>query len=375
MKKKNVYVLGNILGAYRSQTVIGTLLNSGNYNVNFSNFSVGTSRPSVLTKLFKVLDVFVSSCLRVYFLLRADFVFVLAMNNNKFIQILLAKLFRKTIISDFYISYYDTRVFDRKMVSKSSLMAKVYRFYDRLLLSADKVFFLNNAEKEYYINTVYPNGNKQINAFVIPLCINAKRKAKLDYYKKTDKEYLNICWWGTFIPLHGLENIIEAASILKQQDVAFKLNLFGDSKKNAVPYNQMVKELDLEDCVFLHSDYTFSSGRLEEYLVTNCDLALGAFGASEKAHTVITNKVIDAVSMKIPVLTGRSLGIMEYFNTIEDLFMTKSNTGEAIATSVMDIKELSFDQAKLIVDNSYGVFKEHFSIEAFGDKLLAHLEI
>jgi len=28
---------------------------------------------------------------------------------------------------------------------------------------------------------------------------------------------LRICWWGTFIPLHGLDNILQALKILKEQ--------------------------------------------------------------------------------------------------------------------------------------------------------------
>jgi len=32
---------------------------------------------------------------------------------------------------------------------------------------------------------------------------------------------LRICWWGTFIPLHGLDNILQALKILKEQDLIY----------------------------------------------------------------------------------------------------------------------------------------------------------
>ncbi|MGB3144336.1 MAG: glycosyltransferase [Maribacter sp.] len=374
IKKKNIYIIGNILGAYRSQAILFILIDSNKYRINFNNFIFSNKSSKILLNVLKTVDIFITTVLRLYFLIRADIVFILPMNNNKFFQILLAKLFRKKIVSDFYISYYETRVFDRKWTSVNSLMAKIYRMYDLALLKTEKVFFLNQSEANYYIKTVQ-KGNREIlvNSAILPLCVDTRPKARLKYFLNEQRKSINICWWGSFIPLHGLDKIIEAARILKDNKIEFKLHLFGDSKKKGLPFQKIIEEKKLTGQVFLYDSYTFSNGRLEKYLIKNCDLALGAFGDSKKAKTVITNKLIDALSMSIPVMTTFSLGVQEYFENERDLFLCNNNPAE-MADVIIKITSLSDDKINKIVKNASKKFEANFSYNVFKAKLLKELE-
>lgn len=374
IKKKNIYIIGNILGAYRSQTILSILLNSTKYNVNFNNFTVSDKSNKTFYKILKAIDVFIVTCLRLYSLIRADIVFILPMNNNKFFQVLIAKFFRKKIVSDFYISYYDTRIIDRNWAPEKSFMARVYRMYDTTLLRTKKVFFLNQSEADYYTKIVQKDTKFNVNSAILPLCLEPRAKAQLNFFNNSRQtKIINICWWGTFIPLHGLDNIIEAARILKESKFEYKVHLFGDSKENGLPFQKMIEEKELTENVFLYYDYTFSNGRLETYLLENCDLALGAFGNSTKAKTVITNKVIDALSMKIPVLTCHSSGIKEYFEDKRDLFLCKNNP-EEIAAVFIKIISCESDIIYNMVENASKKFDTNFSYNAFKIKILKELE-
>lgn len=372
-KKKNIYVIGNILGAYRSQAVLSILVCSNKYNLNFNNFSFfGISNKNLLN-LIKGVDILFASTARLYFLIRSDIVFVLAMNNNKYIQILFAKLLGKKIIADFYISYYDTHVMDRKDISKKSFKAKLYRFCDLGLLKANKVFFLNQSEADYYINLVQNSKHFSVNSSIIPLCIDMRKEAKLNFFNSNQTKTLNICWWGTFIPLHGLDKIIDAALILKDRNIHFQLHLFGDSVDNAKPFQKMIEKLDLNSNVFIYDEYSFSKGNLELFLVNNCDLALGAFGDSVKAKIVITNKVLDALSMKIPVITCYSLGIEEYFKNNLDLFLCQ-NTPQNIALKILEISNKSTNEIERIVISGHKKFMADFSFDAFKTRILQEMK-
>ncbi len=370
MKKKNVYIIGNVLGAYRSQAALSALIGSNKYNVNFNNFSfLNTNLNKDLFRFIKVLDVFFSSIFRFYFLLRSDIVFVLAMNNNKFIQLQLAKVLRKTIITDFYISYYDTNVIDRKNTFKKSFKASLYRFFDVEMLKAKQVFFLNQSEANYYINIVQEKELFNVNYSILPLCIDKKKEASLPFYKSSNSDMFSVCWWGTFIPLHGLEKIIYGAQILKEKGFNFTLSLFGDSVENAKPFQILIEKLNLNSNVFIYNDYSFSNGKLESYLVANCDLALGAFGDSEKAKTVITNKVLDAISMKIPVISCYSTGIEEYFKKDIDIFLCR-NEPEEIAAEIINAANCSVDKIQQLLISSFRKFERNFSYDAFKMKIL-----
>ena len=53
-------------------------------------------------------------------------------------------------------------------------------------------------------------------------------------------------------------------------------------------------------------------------------MALGVFGQSRKAKTVISNKVVEACSMKIPVLTGFAIGMDEFFDPDENIYFCRN---------------------------------------------------
>ncbi|WP_375325923.1 glycosyltransferase [Flagellimonas sp. GZD32] len=372
-KIKNVYIIGNILGAYRSQIILSYLIDSSHYRVNFSDFSISGKEEKITIKILKLLDVIFASMFRLYFLIRADMVVVLPMNNNKIVQILTAKLFRKKIVADFYISYYETRVIDRKMVSNNSFKARLYRFYDLQLLKCKKVFFLNHSEAHYYINTVQKNKSFEVNSSILPLCMEAREPAQLNYFNNNSENCLRICWWGTFIPLHGLDSIIEAAAKTKKLGLNIEFHLFGDSEENAVPYLKMIEDLQVKDKVTLYSDYSFSNGKLERFLMENCDVALGAFGNTEKAMTVITNKLVDAISMKIPVVTCHSNGAKEYFFDTIDLFYS-SNEPEELADTLLEISKKTNHEIHQLTNSAFVKFKSSFSKEAFVKKFQNELE-
>lgn len=67
-----------------------------------------------------------------------------------------------------------------------------------------------------------------------------------------------------------------------------------------------IKLAELKHHVFLRKDLMFFDKSLPQYLVEECDLALEIFGNTEKARSAVPNKLIEALSMKIPTLTMNS---------------------------------------------------------------------
>lgn len=147
---------------------------------------------------------------------------------------------------------------------------------------------------------------------------------------------LRICWWGSFIPLHGLDNILQAIKILKEQNLSFTCNLLGVDKPPFYTYVEKIQLNNLEQCVFLRKDLTFSDGSLPKYLIDNCDLALGIFGNTDKARHAFPNKVSESLSMRIPTLTMNSPALEEFFNPETDLW-TCEPSPESIAQSILTI--------------------------------------
>jgi len=153
----------------------------------------------------------------------------------------------------------------------------------------------------------------------------------------------------------------------------FVIYLFGNSENKSMQYKNMINGLNLSENIKIINNYTFVNGKLDDFLVNNCDLVLGNFGDSDKSKNVLVNKVIDGVAMKSPVLTGESIATKEFFSYKESIFYSK-NTPESIAEEIIKIMSLKKDIIRKRVENAYSIYEEYFSENAFKKNIISILE-
>lgn len=340
MKKAKILLYGKVFRNhhFRSQFLVKHLLNSG-YHVSLvypEFYGKEDELPGLLGKYAVMLSL-------IEFFFKAAFadIIYLPPMNTRFIEsaLLITSLFNKKLVTEIYISIYDTYVRDQKNLKGKEIKAEctqanMMKKRDILALTkSDYVIHtaryelayweeLFNIELDWKKVAVAPN-------FTAPLRKRCENK-------RPENEGLRICWWGTFIPLHGLNNILQAMKILQIRKVKFSCNLFGVNSPCFYEYAEKVRLNQLENCVFLRKDLNFLDGSLPNYLVENCDLALGIFGNTEKAYSAVPNKVIEALSMQIPTLTMNSPALREFFNPETDLW-TCEPSPEAIAESILAI--------------------------------------
>lgn len=324
--KASVLVYGDICsGDYRSLRLIKFL--------HDSNYCVTQFCPSFYRRNNKLLAIlfWIELLSKAAF---SDVIYMLPM-SSRFIKSAFwaTKLFNKKLVVEVYISLYDTIIRDRKSFANDSQQAKAYREQDILALTkADYIIHTSEHELNYWQKILGISIDRS-KVFIAPVC-NANSLSLSRSFMEDG--VLRICWWGTFIPLHGLDNILEAMKLLKQQKVQFTCNLFGVDKPLFNTYAEKIQLAELEDCVFLRKDLSFADSSLLRYLVDNCDLALGIFGNTDKAYHAIPNKLVEALSRGIPTLTMNSPALKEFFNPKTDLW-TCEPAPESIAESILNI--------------------------------------
>jgi len=362
-----VYLSGSVNGAYRAQNIIKII---GDAGIPFIYTPEYWSRLEVSNRFIRLvlgaLLLLLTLPVRFLFIALSSCVFVLPMNTSFVVmaEVLIAKILRKRVVVDYYISQFDTLVNDRKRFVGSSIRGRIALFKDRFLLNkADEVIFLNKAESEYYQRIVGVDLRLE-KISVIPLCIDYKKELFFSQYKGA--EDFNVCWWGTYIPLHGLENLIKAFSFLK--DKRIKLYLFGDSDEKSNPYRELIEKLHLRDKVKIDNQCSFSNGKLAPFLSKNCDLAIGNFGASEKARTVLVNKLVDSLSLGIPCLTMKTLATSELFEKNEGLIYTAPDPEQIAQKIVMCFQKK--DELAAIGKAGMVKYLDTFSPDIFKVKIL-----
>jgi glycosyltransferase involved in cell wall biosynthesis len=371
----NVFCLGAVSEDYRTRNTLTFFLEEEDYRVFYNDFDKPvsykeSSRPvSIKTKLFKIFSIIPNF----FYMLWADIIYVFAMQHGSF-PMQIALLFKKKLVVDFFLSFYDTEINDYKHFNPHSKEAKRLKKTDRsVIINARMVFFLNQSEAQYYTKVLDVDINA-ITCRILPLCINEKPQAKIDYFLG-NRDRLNLCWCGSYVPLQGLDVILTAVSMLKEK-MNLHLYIWGASDKRGEVYKKMVEDLRIQDIVTIHNEWG-KRKKWEEFIVDNCDISLGIFGQSMKAQTVLANKVLDGIAFRTPVITARSAGLYEYFNGIDDIFITE-NTPAALAEMIEYVGFFhkvggGYSSIKARIDNAFKKYQKNFTPQAFQKKLLSYL--
>lgn len=310
----------------------------------------------IINKVYRT----IRDLLNVYSLILSDIVYILPMNNDNTNFINFAYFLRKKIISDFFISFFDTYVIDRKEINNKKDQNKLKKKDQRLIKKSSLIVFNCISEKKYYLNLLKCNPLR-VSSQIIPVTSQYYPYARLNYFNRRSNK-LNICWWGTYIPLHGLDKIILSIKFLKEYNLLFHLYILGNSKIKSNKFSFIVEKNKLTKYVTIRNDLSFNDYSLPNFLINNCDLSLGHFGDSNKAKTVITQKIIESMSLRIPVLSQKTLGLNEYFSNNKNIYFSANNP-QQIANRIFEISKTNIGTIR-IAQNGFNTFNEFFSEKA-----------
>ena len=109
-------------------------------------------------------------------------------------------------------------------------------------------------------------------------------------------------FYGQFIPLHGIATIIRAARLLREESV--EGTLIGRGQE-APGIRAMLDDVPLIKLKWIE---WVEYGELQRF-IEDSDVCLGIFGSSDKAQSVIPNKVFQIVAAGRPLITRDSPAI------------------------------------------------------------------
>ena len=115
---------------------------------------------------------------------------------------------------------------------------------------------------------------------------------------------LKVLFYGQLIPLHGIATIVEAARLLRDEPIDWLLVgrgqdsalLAGLLAREPLPRVRWIEWIEYGD-LLAH--------------IADADLALGIFGTSDKAASVIPNKVFQVLAAGRPLVTRDSPAVRE----------------------------------------------------------------
>lgn len=216
-----------------------------------------------------------------------------------------ARLKGKPIVWDMFLSLYDTVVNDRKMTSRWSPPALALKGVEWLGCRAATRVVLDTHAHANYITTLFglPAGHTG----AVPVGIEPNAFARLTGPKPHDGP-TRVLFYGQLIPLHGVETILCAA--LSERGQQHVWHIIGKGQQG-----KLVDEmLASSDAPHIEREDWVPYSKLTD-AIAQADICLGIFGSSQKAASVVPNKVYQCLAAGRTVITRQSPAMAETFPT------------------------------------------------------------
>lgn len=235
------------------------------------------------------------------------------------------------LVFDPLISSFDKQVNERlKFVPDSRRGRRLLRWERKLFALPDIVVSDTFGHREYFNQVLGVPLSKLV---VVPVGAEEELFCRQPLVVKPSGEPLEILFFGTFIELHGIEQVIEAIGLYQGPSVRWRL--LGEGPLRA-PCEERVRQLLTQRPEL---DVAFENWRPLAELPARLALAdafLGIFGTSAKALRVIPNKVYQGLALGRPVVTAATPAFPEELRSDESggLFWCRPGDSADLAAAV-----------------------------------------
>ncbi len=260
-----------------------------------------------------------------------DFSAVLVAFPGQTVVPLARLLFRGLVIYDAFISLYDSSVFDRKTCSPRSVRAYWNWFLDWQSIKLAHLCLFDTQEHITFFHDTYHVSLKKC------LCVYVGSDASFFTKSLYEEERVDgpviVQFYGSFIPLQGVQYIVEAIPHIPQElDVVFRI--VGGNEVKVREYRDMLRMHHMDARV----DFVdrVPKAELPGY-IAQADIALGIFGDTPKTQRVIPNKVFECAVMGKPIITADTPAIREVFADGENIMLCRHADGKDLARVVCEL--------------------------------------
>jgi glycosyltransferase involved in cell wall biosynthesis len=235
----------------------------------------------------------------------------------------LARVTGRTVVFDPLVSRYETRVLDRGDVAAGTYQSWHNRNLDALSLKLADLVITDTASHARFYAEEFGVPLEKMKVLPVGFDEDIFRESSLT----DDRSHTMILFYGTYLPLHGVETIVAAAGLLSKAAVRFMLvgegQTYGAVKDVAAALP--------DDLLAFHPAV---SSRDIARLLAEADIVLGIFGTTPKAAMVVPNKVFQALAVGRPVVTADTPAIRELFTPGAHLLTVPAGDPRALADAI-----------------------------------------
>lgn len=249
------------------------------------------------------------------------------------------------VLFDPLISAWQKQVFERRKFSEHSIAAKrCLQREAKQLQSVDMVLLDTEPQRQMFMQRFALPASRTACVYV-----GAEQPLFSPAPTAQAKTSIEVLFYGSFIALHGVHTVIEAAKITAaNQRIQWVLLGEGPARAQA--------ELQAAACPNVRFEASVPYTQLS-LRIAQADIVLGVFSASEKASHVMPNKVFQALACGRPVITRASAAYPSALTPAQGLWQIAPDSPQALAAAVLQCAPVAREQGAAARD----VYQRYFS--------------
>jgi glycosyltransferase involved in cell wall biosynthesis len=234
---------------------------------------------------------------------------------------------RRPILFDAFVSTYDTLIEDRQFSGRESLLARITKQLDHAACHlADRVMLDTQLQIDYFVEQYHLLLGKFISC---PVGCNEDIFYPRIKPVNSPHQHTRVLYYSSYLPLHGVENVVRTAALLRAEQVNFRLIGSGLTFPKT---RQLATNLGLDNIDFVP---TVPLEQLPEE-ITNADICLGGhFGTSAKAGRVVPGKIYQLLAMAAPIIATDTPANMALLRHEESAYLCSPNDPQSLAEAIL----------------------------------------
>jgi glycosyltransferase involved in cell wall biosynthesis len=269
---------------------------------------------------------------------------------------ILGTLTGKRLVFDPLVSRHETKILDRKDAGERSFQAWYNRRIDAVSMRLPRLVLADTRAHARY----FENEFKTRNVGVVPVGFDESVFNPAAASDARPRERTTVLFFGSYVPLHGVETIVRAAVLLGgDARIRFKLigdgQTFADAKRRAREAGAVAVEF--------HPRVPYAA--LPRH-IADAQICLGIFGDSEKVSRVVPNKVYQCLAMCKPMITADTGAVREAFSDGVHLLTVPAGDPRALAEKIRFLVDQP-DAARKIAEEGCRMVWERFTSKSIGE--------
>ena len=272
----------------------------------------------------------------------------------------LSLLTSRKVIFDPLASRFETKISDWKRKPPDSWQARWNFTIDSWAFElSDLILADTGAHKEYYCEKY---GLPRDKVDVLPVGYDDELYRPVSTAKKEDR--YTVLFYGSFLPLHGADAVVEAAKIVSKEDASIEFKMVG-SGQTLPRARALAAELSLRNIRF---ESWMPQAEIPQRIAF-ADICLGIFGRTEKAGRVVPHKIYQSMGMKKAVITAQTPAVEEFFSHRENILLVPEPYPENLAQAVLELRR-DKNLREEIAERGHQLVRQKYSPSAIGRSLI-----